>query len=60
MSACRRACACGRRRGHAAGRVIGTGVGIFTDAEGGGRGERVRRVIGIVKVGEGGEEIVEQ
>ena len=26
---------------------------VFTDAEGGGRGERVRRVIGVVKVGEG-------
>ena len=51
---------CRRRRGHAAGRVIGTGVRIFTDASGGGRGERVRRVIGIVKVGEGGKEIVEQ
>jgi hypothetical protein len=36
-------------------RVIDTGVEVLTDAEGGGRGERVRRVIGIVKVGEGGE-----
>jgi hypothetical protein len=38
------------------GGVIGTGVEVLTDAEGGGRGERVRRVIGIVKVGEGDEE----
>lgn len=35
----------------------GTGVaGVFMDAEGGGRGERVRRMIGAVKVGEGVEE----
>jgi hypothetical protein len=27
-------------------------VAVFTDAEGGGRGERVRRVIGVVNVGE--------
>jgi hypothetical protein len=38
------------------GGVIGTGVEVLTDAEGGGRGERVRRVIGIVKVGEGDED----
>ena len=38
------------------GGVIGTGVEVFKDADGGGRGERVRRVIGIVKVGEGDEE----
>ena len=32
----------------------GTGVvDVFMDTEGGGRGERVRRVIGVVKVGEG-------
>jgi hypothetical protein len=29
---------------------------VFTDAEGGGRGERVRRVMGVVNVGEGDEE----
>ncbi len=29
---------------------------VFTDAEGGGRGERVRREIGAVKVGEGDDE----
>lgn len=43
------------------GGVAGAGVGVaerlevFTDAEGGGRGERVRRVIGAAKVGEGDE-----
>ena len=41
------------------GGVRGEGVEafvVFTDAEGGGRGERVRRVIGTVKVGEEDEE----
>ena len=40
------------------GGVRGDGVEavVFTDAEGGGRGERVRRVIGTVKVGEEDEE----